>query len=202
MEFYTPLSTPDGYKKRLPRCPQGKCVGYMMMPSPKGSARFAQFSRESRAARPHQRQGSALHPALDTRHTVPWIQRALKAVIGRAEVQLKLASGGRGHDRAARLRFLGARLSDHRPLRGFRRAACSANIRYRGAAYYACGAGMVAEGFRSNREGSSRGGAGIGWCLVRCQAASRVGRSTAAVATVAFPATDQAAEFPACVLAH
>lgn len=107
-------------------------VGYMMMPSPKGSARFAQLSRGSRAARPHQRQGSALHPMLDTRHPVPWIQRASKAVIGRAEVQSKFTTGGRGHDRAARLRFLGMKLSDHRPLRGFRRATCSANIRYRG----------------------------------------------------------------------
>ncbi|KKI27486.1 hypothetical protein WX98_03995 [Pseudomonas syringae pv. persicae] len=122
MEFYTPLSTPDGYKKRLPRCPQAFHVGYLMMPSPKGSARFAQFSRESRAARPHQRQGSALHPMLDTRHTAPWIQRASKAVIGRAEVQSKFASGGRGRDRAALLRFLGSDLSDYRPLRGFRRA--------------------------------------------------------------------------------
>jgi len=56
---------------------------------------------------PAQRQGSALHPVLDTRHLVPWIQQASKAVIGRAEVQSKFASGGRGHDLAARLRFLG-----------------------------------------------------------------------------------------------
>lgn len=94
-----------------------------MMPSPKGSARFAQFSRRSRAARPHQRQGSALHPLLDTRHTVPWIQQAAKAVIERAEVQSKFTSGDRGHTWSERLIFSGAGLSDYRPLRGFRRTA-------------------------------------------------------------------------------
>jgi len=43
-------------------CPQGLCVGYKLMPSPKGSVRCAQLLMRIAGYAPAQRQGSALHP--------------------------------------------------------------------------------------------------------------------------------------------
>ena len=88
MEFYTPFSTPDGYKKRLSRCPQGRCVGYKMMPSPKGSVRFAQLLMRIAGYAPAQRQGSALHPCWMP-CTACRASNGHKAANGRAEVSCK-----------------------------------------------------------------------------------------------------------------
>lgn len=74
--FKPQSATPKGIKKRFSRCPQGQCVGYMMMPSPKGSVRYAQLFMTERGLRARPAAGQCPAPMLDTQHYVPGIQRA------------------------------------------------------------------------------------------------------------------------------
>lgn len=107
MEFYTPFSNPDGYKKRL-----SVCAGRSACREPYDA--FAQGLSSLRSilyliagCSPAPRQGSALHPSLDILHAVPEIQRPQKRYSGASGCNRKFAGGARGSADAVLRRFFG-----------------------------------------------------------------------------------------------